>query len=241
MTHEECRGLLALHALGSITGAERTALDRHVDGCPSCAVELSELAETAASLAWLARPMVPSPGHLHRVLKATRSADEAVRPAKRRPLVLAAVAAVVLLVLAQLASLRRLDVAEAELAAMRRMGRFVTSPSVTVVAMEGTRGEHAKVAYDRTNGQYVLLSSLRPPPPGLRYQLWVIDDGVRPASAFEARAPGGVLDARPRDGELFLFAVSLESTDTVTEPSGRMLLMSAPVRDPGMAGAIRTP
>ena len=258
MTHDECKETLALHALGSIVGAERQAVESHLDACPSCSSELAELRETAASLALLARPVTPSPGHLERLLAALDAHDETSRQESARgsteaatgrtplrdwwrwrPLVitmrLAVSAVIVLLALSHVELRRRLDRAYLEIGHIREMGSFVTSPNVSVVPLWGARGAdgaHAKLAYDRTTGRFVLFSShLTPPPEGKRYQLWVIGQRIHAAGAFLPESPEGVLVKPPRGEEPFMFAVSIEPSAEVDEPSGPMVLMSGPLRN----------
>jgi hypothetical protein len=157
-----------------------------------------------------------------------------------RPFVWAAritvAAAVALLTVSQIGLLERLDEAYRELARMREIGEFVTSPGVSLVPLWGTeaaRGAHAKLAYEHATGRFMLFSSRMPEPPrGKRYQLWVISDRVRPAGAFSAESPDGTLITPPRGDEPFLFGISVEPDADVDEPTGGMVLMSGPVRYP---------
>jgi hypothetical protein len=257
MTHDECSETLALHALGSTLAGDAAALESHLERCPACATELAILQETVASLGLVALPITPSRGHLDRVLRALDAEDTtrrratnrsmivairppAVRERRRwRPLALAvrlAVAAVVvLLATSQIVLVHRLGRVSRELDYMRGAASFVTSPTVSVVTLWGPRGTpraHAKVAYDRTSGRFILLSSrLVPPPEGMRYQLWVIADGVQAATARLPGSSDGVLRTPPRGDELFFFALSIEPLDAVDEPTGPMVLMSRPLRD----------
>jgi hypothetical protein len=134
--------------------------------------------------------------------------------------------------------LERLDRSYVEIARMREIGEFVTSPGVSLVPLWGTdvaRGAHAKLAYEQATGRFMLFSSRMPAPPaGRRYQLWVISDRVRPAGAFSPGSPDGTLRALPRGEEPFLFGMSLEpeTASEADEPTGDMVLMSAPVRHP---------
>src|SRR6185503_2109135 len=137
MTHDQCRETLALHALGSTLAGDAAALELHLERCPACAGELAFLQETVARLALVSLPIMPSRGHLDRVLRALDAEDTTVRrapnrsmrvagrpPAVRqgrrwRPFVFAvrlAVAAVlVALVTSQIVLMRRLDRASREL------------------------------------------------------------------------------------------------------------------------------
>jgi len=247
MTHEECREALALGALGALESPEQDAVGAHVARCPACAAELAELEEAAASLARLEPPLAPSPEHLARVLAALDADARRRRPWRRlaSPGRLAVAAAVLVLIGADVALYRRLERASAALAGMRRVGAFVTSPDVVVVSLWGggaRSGAHAKLAYDRVTGRFVLLSSdLAPPPPGAHYQLWVIGDGVRPAAAFHPDAPAGVLTAPPRGDAPVLFGLSVEPAGTTDEPTGPMVLVSEPVRATAETTAGRRP
>ncbi|MGH7896582.1 MAG: anti-sigma factor domain-containing protein [Candidatus Binatia bacterium] len=261
-THEDYREALALHALRSLAEPERRDVEAHLETCPTCLVELAELRESAGNLVLLAKPRAPSADHLERLLDALPSTGgEASRvterrmptppsPARRglrgflksRPVVwtarLAVAAVLVLLTFSQLAMLERLDRAYIEMARMRAIGEFVTSPGVSMVPLWGTdvaRAAHAKLAYEHATGRFMLFSSRIPPPPaGRSYQLWVISDRVRLAAAFSPESPDGTLRALPTGDAPFLFGVSLEpeSAAESAEPSGGMVLMSAPVRHP---------
>jgi hypothetical protein len=252
MTHDACRETLALHALGASEAAERQALESHLETCPSCAAELAELRETAARLTLLAAPVTPAAGGVERLLALIDGGEDAAvgdapaasppRPGRARrwrPLVLvgrvAVAAGIVVLGVSQLRLLGRLDQAYREIRRMREIAAFVTSPDVTVVSLSGgstTQGAHAKLVYDRRTGRFMLLSpDLAPPPEGRRYQLWVLSEGIRPAAALSLDSLDGVLRAQP-GADPFLFAVSLEPTAEVDEPTGRLVLMSGLMRDP---------
>jgi hypothetical protein len=257
-THEDYREALALHALGSLEKAERREVDAHLETCPRCLVELAELREAVANFVLLAKPLDPSPHHLERLLDAlpahggeTSTAARASSRTQLAPLSLrellkskrfawgarfAVAAVLVLLTFSQINLLERLDRAYLEIARMREIGEFVTSPGVSLVPLWGTdvaRGAHAKLAYEQATGRFMLFSSRMPAPPaGRRYQLWVISDRVRPAGAFSPGSPDGTLRALPRGDETFLFGMSLEpeTASEADEPTGDMVLMSAPVR-----------
>ncbi len=117
-----------------------------------------------------------------------------------------------------------------EIASMRAIGAFLGSPDVSVVSLAG-RHAHAKLAFDRTDGRFVFLSSdLAPPAPGTRYQLWIVADGVEPEPVPVAVAARGTLAMRPRDDAPFLFGVSVEPDGVTDEPTGPMVLLSSVVR-----------
>jgi hypothetical protein len=242
-THDDRRETLALHALGGTEPADRAAIDAHLAGCPACAAELAALEEAAADLALLAPAVAPPADSLPRLLVALDTGAPRVHARarrRRRPLAVAGrvtvVAAVALLCLAVWHLHGRLTDARRELAAMRDLGRFVTSADVSVVSLwgpEGARGPHAKLAYDHETGRFVFLSSRMPPlPEGQGFRLWVVSEQVRPAGAVSPVAPDGVLPSPPRGDGPFFFAVSIEPADASDEPTSPFLLVSPPLRNP---------
>ncbi len=245
MTHDEYRELLSLHALDAIETPDRHVLESHLEACPSCSAELAELRDITADLTFLAAPIAPRPGDLERLFAtldagpdragAHRPAVRARRKWRSRVFAAVAVAAIVTLTVSHWRLLGRLDEGYSEIDRLRKIGRFVSSPNVSVVGLwgaEAARGAYAKLAYDRTTGRFVLLSSGLPGvPAGRRYQLWVIAERIHPAGAFLPEAPNGLLLAPPR-ADLFFFAVSVEPFGDVDEPTGDLVLMSGPLRNP---------
>lgn len=51
ISHDEAQALLAIEALGALTGADRDALLAHVEVCAVCSAQLVQLRDTAAALA----------------------------------------------------------------------------------------------------------------------------------------------------------------------------------------------
>jgi hypothetical protein len=77
------------YALGGLTPDERSRVEAHTSGCPTCRAELDELEGAARLLTTLRPPSPPAPADLeHRVLSAHR------RGARRRPTWLVAAALV---------------------------------------------------------------------------------------------------------------------------------------------------
>src|SRR5438552_18600445 len=49
--HEQFADDLALHALGSLEGEQRTSLEKHLETCPACRLELDQLRGDMALMA----------------------------------------------------------------------------------------------------------------------------------------------------------------------------------------------
>lgn len=100
MSCSAARVALGAYVLGSLSPAERSAVDAHLSGCPACREELALLAGLPGLLGRLterdvvAGPVRPQPGLLERLL-----AEVALRRrrARRRRIVLAAAAVVLAL------------------------------------------------------------------------------------------------------------------------------------------------
>jgi anti-sigma-K factor RskA len=253
MTHAEMRELLGLHALGALEAEEAAALAKHLAGCRACREEVSELEQAAAGLAHAVAPLAPSPQVTRRILHTARAETSraAVRSADRMtgdggggshrrwrllPFVagLAMAAAVAGLVVSQFTLRARLDRALSMLARGRDLLEFIASPDVRTAALtsEYFPAARAFVAYDRASERLVFVAfDLPPPPPGQVYQLWAIGEAVRPAAVFSTDARGGAVirdrwSAEPAQNPLF--AISLEPSPGVPDPTGKILLMEAP-------------
>ena len=65
--------LIPDYALGILRGAERTAVEAHIGGCPVCAAELAETSSAVELLALALETVAPPPGLKERILAATSS------------------------------------------------------------------------------------------------------------------------------------------------------------------------
>lgn len=54
--HSELQALLGAYALGAVEGAERVAIEAHLEGCAPCRRELAQLREAAGTLPTAPRP-----------------------------------------------------------------------------------------------------------------------------------------------------------------------------------------
>ena len=202
------------YAADALPEAERRGFERHLDGCPACAREVRQLAETAARLG-VAVAAPPPAGLWDRIRAETRATRQlpppAVRPARvtgprgrrRVPPLLAAAAALVVAVV---------SVAALGLGPWGRSGRpqpgadpvaaVLAAPDARrVAALPGGTGQ-AAVVVSRERGRAVFVAAGLPSAPASRtYQLWVVDrSGPRPAGLVEVGAGGRV--ARLLDGRV---------------------------------------
>jgi anti-sigma-K factor RskA len=256
MTHVEARELLALHALGALEEGDTSAVASHVEGCRGCRAELAELQATAAELARASEPVSPSAEVTRRILAAADR--ESGRPAARRALPpappsgtrarrswrlvpiaagIVGIAVVGLLLVSHVSLQRRLERASAMLARGRELLEFMASPDVVTVSLAGTASApdaRALVSYDRRSGRVVVIAfELAPPASGHVYQLWRIADGVRSGIVFSTDASGGTLlrdQWAPEEGDIPVFAVTLEPAPGVDDPTGKIVLLGGALK-----------
>jgi len=90
MAHQEYENLLTLRALDALDASERRELDQHLETCPECRGELSELSDSAGLLAHASPLAEPGPEVRARILnqvrneKRSKAASEVV-PFRVRP------------------------------------------------------------------------------------------------------------------------------------------------------------
>ena len=84
MTHENYKELLATGALTALDPADVRALHAHLESCADCRSEMSAWEETAALLAFAAKPLEPSASVRERILASVRAEDRVGRLAGDR-------------------------------------------------------------------------------------------------------------------------------------------------------------
>lgn len=223
----------------------------HLAHCGACRDELADLEATVAGLARTVPPVQPSAATTQRILGATRrsyphgptAADAGAarrRRRVRRALAwvgrTALVATVAGLVVSHWTLRARLDEAQGLIARGYGLLRFLASPDVRTVAFHSDRFPEARafVSYEEGSGRFIVFAFGVPPAPsGLVYQLWAIDDAIRPAAVFSPDARGGMLLRHrepPRRSDTRLFAITLEPAPGTPEPTGTMLFLAIPPR-----------
>lgn len=132
----------------------------------------------------------------------------------------------------QLARLnQQIQTTEAQLQRERQIVTMLTSPGAKLAKLTGTNsapGAHAMLAY-KADGQTMLLASGLPSAPaGKGYQLWfIVGNKPLPGKVFntDQAGTGTLQDQMPGDmGEKAVFAITMESSEGVTSPTGSILL-----------------
>ncbi|HEY6594842.1 MAG TPA: anti-sigma factor [Asanoa sp.] len=226
--------LAGAYTLDAVDDLERAAFTRHLTGCPACAQEVAELAETVAHLA--EETAVPSPPGLRaRVLReaartpqvgpppAVQAGQAAIvqsdrapaartrRPTRWRPWVAGIVAASVI---AAGAAATTYAVQDHRVRQAERIQAVLTAPdAVTLTAPARGGGQVSMVLSPARDAAVVVLSGLTTPDRAHAYQLWLIRGG-RPASA-------GVLTAGHAGGARYIDRVrGADLLGLTLEPAG---------------------
>lgn len=236
MNHAEVRELLAAYAIDAIDPDERAALERHLDECRECRLEVGAHLETAGLLA--AEPAQP-PEHVWQGIRAAvAGSDEApvvspLRGKQRSPwlargaAVLAAAAAVVFAVVAvgALSEQNRLEDRVDELAAsLERSGieqaarSALLDPSARRVTLRSPdEAQVVQLVYLPSGTGYLLDHNLDSIAEDRAYQLWVLHGERAVSAGVLGRQPDitAFTAAGPVDG----FAVSVEDSQGAIQPT----------------------
>ncbi len=216
--HEQFAEDLALHALGTLQGEERVALEKHLEECASCRRELEQLRGDMALMALSAAGPVPPRRARQRLLQAVaREPRVAAAPARRGwwtlvPWVAAAALAVGLVALwlensdleQRIAGLESRSTRQlAELQRARQVVSTLTATDamrVTLVAAKTPPQPQGKAIYVRDRSSLIFLaSSLQALPPQKAYELWLIpvNGAPIPAGVFKPDAHGSAVLVNP--------------------------------------------
>ncbi len=216
--HEQFADDLAIYALGSLHGAERVALEKHLEQCSACRLELDQLRGDMALMALSAGGPRPPARSRQRLMGAIAREPRAVPEAAVRSwwrtatLALTSAAALVILLLVrqdtdlihQAQSLAQQLVAaqhdslaqQAELSRARQIVATLTSPDaqhVTLAAVKALPQPQGKAIYVRDRSTLIFLASNLPQLPASKiYELWLIPQNGAPIAAglFKPDAQG---------------------------------------------------
>lgn len=187
MNGPELHALTGAYAADALTGDELREFERHVEACPACAQEVTELRATAARLGGAVAAPAP-PGLRARVLAEVDQVRQVspLRPLARvpartvarwMPVAVAAAAAGVIAVGAGFVAWNEHRQADR----MDRMVAILTDPERRTVEAAATSGGSGTVVV-ADDAAVVVTRGLRNLPDDRTYQLWVIA-GPRPRSA----------------------------------------------------------
>lgn len=249
--HEQFADDLALLALGGLQGAERAALEKHLEGCPACRRELERLRGDMALLALSASGPAPPQRSRERLLKAIAQEPRAQPTAPGRSsfgwsfLPWLAAAALLLLAgffwqqsdrLAQRVA-RLQDESTQQQAQLERAREVVSTLTstdalrVTLVAAQAPPQPQGKAIYVRDRSSLIFLASNMPAlPPQKAYELWLIptNGSPIPAGVFKPDARGGatvVEPPLPAGVEAKTFAITVEPEQGSSTPTMPIVMM----------------
>lgn len=237
--HEQYADDLALLALGALQGEDRSALEKHLEGCPSCRLELDHLRGDMALLAMSSAGPKPPQRSRQRLLDAianeprTTSADTGRFRFNWWAAFGWAMAVAMFLVVVQLRRensvlkdsvntlAQMMGQQTVELANAKRVVETLTAPesqTVTLVAAKAPPQPQGKAFYLRNKNSLVFLASnLAPLPPDKIYELWLFPQNGGapiPAGLFKPDARGNATVVNPpglpAGVEAKAFAVTLE-------------------------------
>jgi anti-sigma-K factor RskA len=236
--HEQYAEDLALHALGALEGEERAALEKHLDTCSACRLELDQLRGDMALMATATAGPKPPQRARQRLLDAIAKEPRVPTPVPSRTRFnwwaaagwAAAVAMFLVVVqvrrenfglresvnkLAQLTSQQTIELANAD----RVKETLISSETqtVTLVAANRPPQPQGKAFYLKNKSGLVFVANNLPQlPPDKIYELWLIPPGAAPipAGLFKPDARGNATVVNPpglpAGVEAKTFAVTLE-------------------------------
>jgi anti-sigma-K factor RskA len=249
--HEQFADDLSLYALGALSGDERLALEKHLEGCSACRRELEQLRGDVALLALsVSGPKPPSRSRgrlMAAIAKEPRRSQVRVRERKIWWNAFAwagALALVVIigLVLRQNTNLRQ-RIADLEINSTRQDQQLheankllttLTSADAehfTLVTGKTPPQPQGKAIYVRSSGTLVFLASNMPAvSPQKAYELWLIPESGAPipAGLFKPDARGAATVIRPPlpvGVEAKTFAITIEPETGSSAPTSPIIMI----------------
>jgi len=249
--HEQFADDLALYALGALEGEERLAVEKHLEGCSACRIELEQLRGDAALLAFSAGGPRPPSRSRERLMAAVAKEPRRlpVRPAKRgtlwRALEWAAAAAAIVIVLLlvrqnndlqhRLASLQSnsADQQQQLLQAKQVIATLTSADAERYVLVAGKTPPQpqGRAIYVSSSGTLVFLASNMPElAPQKVYELWLIpaNGAPIPAGLFRPNAQGSAAVVRPplpTGVEAKTFAITVEPEAGSAAPTSQPVMV----------------
>lgn len=253
--HEQFAEDLALYALGSLQGSEKTALEKHLEECPACRGELDLLRGDMALLALSTSGPTPPQRSRQRLVDAIgqepRSRQRASVAKRSNPWIWAlpwAAAAAFAIVAgvfwknnAQLRDTvagltQQSAVQEAQLRKAQDVVMTLTATDamrVTLVAAKSPVLPQGKAIYVRDRSSLIFLATNLPAlPQDKAYELWLIPvaGAPIPAGVFRPDARGSatvVNPPLPPGAEAKAFAITVEPEQGSSAPTSQPMLVGA--------------
>jgi len=252
--HEQFAEELALHALGSLQGQERLALEGHLQGCGECRHEIEQLRGDAALLAFSVSGPLPPQRARQRLMNAVGREPRIplALPSKRAipwwsVLGWAGAAAMLVAVVflwkqngdfaRQIARLQSDATAQQEqLVQANEIVNTLTAEDaqrVTLVAAKTPPQPQGKAIYLQRKGSLIFLANnLAPLPPQRAYELWLIPltGSPIPAGVFKPDAHGSatvVNPPLPPGMEAKAFAITVEPEAGSAAPTSTPIMLGA--------------
>jgi anti-sigma-K factor RskA len=249
--HEQFAEDLALHALGVLQGDERVALEKHLEGCAGCRLELEQLRGDMALMALSTAGPTPPRRARQRLMEAVEREPRRAAVTSQRgwwtlvPWVAAAALAVGLLALwlqnsdlqRRIASLENESAQQlAELQRAREVVSTLTATDamrVTLVAAKTPPQPQGKAIYVRDRSSLIFLASnLQSLPARKAYELWLIPTSGAPipAGVFKPDAHGSatvINPPLPAGVEAKAFAITVEPEGGSSTPTLPVVMVGA--------------
>jgi anti-sigma-K factor RskA len=250
MNHEEWLERAEMYAVGALDGDELRDFEAHLSGgCALCEERLRESREALAEAAMALEPAVP-PARvktelLRRIGGTADAKEERSRFSWSWPVGIGALAAaglVIALTWNLIATQKRLDETQRELAAMRsqvaqneEVKEFLSDPQVRSIILTGvppSAGAKAVLLWNSTSRKGMLLTIGLPQTSAEKaYELWgLAGSEAVPAGVFTVNEQGRVvfrLPTLPESKPFDKFAVTLEPMGGVPKATGPVVLVGS--------------
>ena len=221
----EIHELTAPYALDALDELEEREFEEHLRGCGDCRSELTALSEAASALAYAVEAPAPAPALRGRILDAARRERSNVVPFRSRRIAVGASAVAALAAAVALAFGLWANSLSNSLDAERSANGVLRDPTAQSTPLSGASGRLVRA---ESGDAVLVVSSLRPSPPGKTYEIWVAPGG-RPlrAGLFEAESGGAVVRLSERVPAGAKVMVTLERDGGVDAPTGKPLFIAA--------------
>ena len=220
---DKWREQTAAYALGGLSPAEREAFDVHLLACAECAIEVRQLAQVTAALAYAVPPRAPASALRSRVIDAlvatpadglgvARPPASAAPTRLLRPWLLAAASLMIAVGLGAYSFGLRRAASEAKTVVV-----VLAASDLVRVDLAGqpvAPRAAARAFWSQSQGLVFTASNLPPLPGGRTYQLWIVTgDAPIGAGLLKPGADGfahGVFAAPPSQSKAVAMAVTSE-------------------------------